>query len=123
MTMPRFLRLAAVALVAACSSSSTDAAVDVAGDWVTTSEQPLTTVITGLSIQQKGESLTARVSFSGVQMDGTGTVSGSSIALLFPRAGVAATRIDGHLEGALLRVQLINPNINGGAIESTLRRR
>jgi hypothetical protein len=122
MTMTRFLRIAAVALVAACTSIGTDATANVAGDWVTTSEQPLSTIITGLSLQQSGESLAARVSFSGVQMDGTGTVSGSNIALTFSSPGSTA-RIDGRLEGALLRVSLLGAGPNGTAIESALRRR
>ena len=126
MSLARSLRLAAAGLVvvaAACTTVSTDATADVAGDWETTSEQPLTTVITGLSIQQTGESLTARVSFSGVRLDGEGTVSGSNVSLAFPRPGTSTTRIDGRLEGSLLRVQLLGAGPNGSAIESTLRRR
>jgi hypothetical protein len=89
------------------------------GSWVTTSEQPLSTIITGLTITQQGTAISALMSYSGVQHTGTGTIGASGFTLTFGTA--PGTTVDGTLDGDLLRVTL--KLASGTSIPSTLRRR
>jgi hypothetical protein len=115
------IRAAVTMLVVASACTSTGPTGDIpsiAGSWVTTSEQPLSTLITGLTITQQGTALTARMSFSGVQHTGSGTIGSSGFTLTFGSA--PGTRVDGTLDGEQLRVTL--KLASGTMIPSTLRR-
>jgi hypothetical protein len=80
--------LIAAAVVAGCGGSTSEttaaAPVRVAGLWVSSGA---TLPVMSLDLGQTGESLTAIVRLSGVELAGTGTVSGSRVTIAVTRPG------------------------------------